>query len=62
MVLAYLAYLTNQVLANAAPSYTDERQLFITAIFAPSVLVFLAWQIASWSKIRFSNEYTQQGW
>lgn len=61
MVLAYLAYLTDQVLANAAPSYTDEYQLFITVVFMPAVLVFLAWQIVSWSKIRFSSEYIQQG-
>lgn len=61
MALAYLAYLTDQVLANAAPSYTDEYQLFITVIFMPAVLIFLAWQIVSWSKVRFSKGYTHTG-
>ncbi len=59
MVIAYLAYLTDQVLTNVAPALTDEYKLFITIFFIPAVLVFLAWQIISWSKIRYSKEYAQ---
>ena len=58
MVIAYLVYLGEQVLGNVAPIYTDEYKIFITIFFIPAVLVFLAWQIISWSKIRYSKDYT----
>ena len=60
MAVAYLAYLIDQVIANTVPGYTDEYQLFIFIVFIPSICIFLAWQLISWSKVRFSGQYKRQ--
>jgi len=55
LVLLYGAYLVEQLLLKAAPSYSDEFRLIVLVAVAPAVLVFLIWQVLAWREHRRSS-------
>ncbi len=52
LVTCYGAYLVEQLLANMAPSYSDEYQLLVLVVLAPAVMIFLVWQGLAWRQAR----------
>ncbi|WP_254967923.1 calcium/sodium antiporter [Cyanobium sp. CH-040] len=52
LVLLYGAYLVEQLLLNMAPGYSDEFRLLVLVVVAPTVMVFLAWQMLAWREQR----------
>ncbi|MFM7269235.1 MAG: calcium/sodium antiporter [Cyanobium sp.] len=50
LVALYGAYLVEQLIANGAPSYSDEYRLIALVLLLPGMLVFLTWQLLAWRR------------